>query len=122
MQTEAMIAVRDVEASSKWYQRLLGCKSNHGGPEFDRLVHDDTVLLLLHHWHAPEHPSLTSPDAAPVGHGVILYFRVSDLDPVYRRAKELGAEIVREPAVNSLAHQREFTLKDPDGYVVTVCA
>ena len=33
-----MIAVRDVEASSRWYQELLGLVSNHGGPEYERLL------------------------------------------------------------------------------------
>jgi catechol 2,3-dioxygenase-like lactoylglutathione lyase family enzyme len=121
MLSHPMIAVRDVEASSAWYQRLLGCKSDHGGSEFDRLVDGETVLLLLHHWNAPEHPSLGSPDAGPVGRGLILWFEVEDLDAVYRRARDLGAEILRPPAHNPRAHHREFTLRDPDGYVVSVC-
>jgi catechol 2,3-dioxygenase-like lactoylglutathione lyase family enzyme len=32
MRVQPLIAVRDVEASSRWYQSLLGCKSGHGGP------------------------------------------------------------------------------------------
>jgi catechol 2,3-dioxygenase-like lactoylglutathione lyase family enzyme len=35
-----MIAVRDVEASSRWYQELLGLHSDHGGPEYERLLAD----------------------------------------------------------------------------------
>ncbi|HSK98112.1 MAG TPA: VOC family protein, partial [Euzebyales bacterium] len=37
-QTQTMLAVRDVEASSKWYQRLLGLHSDHGGPHYERLL------------------------------------------------------------------------------------
>jgi hypothetical protein len=33
MRPQPLIAVTDVEASSRWYQRLLGCKSAHGGAE-----------------------------------------------------------------------------------------
>ena len=33
-----MIAVRDVEASSRWYQQLLGLRSDHGGPNYERLL------------------------------------------------------------------------------------
>jgi catechol 2,3-dioxygenase-like lactoylglutathione lyase family enzyme len=35
MRPQPMIAVTDVEASSRWYQRLLGCESAHGGPEYE---------------------------------------------------------------------------------------
>ena len=38
MLPQPLIAVRDVEASSRWYQRLLGCRSGHGGPEYEKLV------------------------------------------------------------------------------------
>jgi len=30
MRPQPLIAVRDVAASSLWYQRVLGCKSAHG--------------------------------------------------------------------------------------------
>ena len=30
--------VDDVEASSRWYQALLGAQSGHGGPEFEMLT------------------------------------------------------------------------------------
>jgi hypothetical protein len=38
MRPQPLIAVSDVEASSLWYQRILGCQSAHGGPEYERLV------------------------------------------------------------------------------------
>ena len=31
MEPQPLIAVADVEASSLWYRRLLGCESGHGG-------------------------------------------------------------------------------------------
>ena len=34
MQAQPLICVADVEASSRWYQRLLGCRSDHGGPNY----------------------------------------------------------------------------------------
>jgi predicted enzyme related to lactoylglutathione lyase len=122
MKTEAMIAVRDVEASSAWYQQLLGVQSDHGGTEFDRLVDGPEVVLLLHHWGAPEHPSMLSASDGPIGQGLVLYFRASDLDAVHRRAKDLQAQIMSAPAFNPQSRQREFTLRDPDGYVLTICS
>jgi len=35
---DPIIAVKDVEASSKWYQSVFGYRSMHGGKEFDILV------------------------------------------------------------------------------------
>jgi catechol 2,3-dioxygenase-like lactoylglutathione lyase family enzyme len=122
MRTETMIAVRDVEASSRWYQQLLGVRSTHGGKEFDRLEDEDGVVLLLHHWGAAEHPSMLDPDAGRVGHGLALYFRVENLDAYHERAKALGVPVLRGPWYNPKAHQRELGLRDPDGYAITLCA
>ena len=121
MTAETMIAVLDVEASSAWYQNLLACESNHGGSEFDRLVIGDEVILMLHHWGAPEHPSMHSPSDGVVGNGLVIYFRVDDLDATFQRAMDLDADIVQQPRFNEVSHQREFELKDPDGYYRTVC-
>ena len=45
MRPQPLIAVTDVEASSRWYQRLLGCRSAHGGKAYERLVTGDTLIL-----------------------------------------------------------------------------
>lgn len=50
MRPQPLIAVRDVEASSRWYQRLLGCASAHGGPKYERLVAGDRLVMQLHDW------------------------------------------------------------------------
>lgn len=119
---EPMIAVRDVAASSRWYQELLGCRSEHGGEEFNRLVDEDNVVLLLHHWGAPEHPSMLTIDSGPIGHGLLLYFRVENIAEIYERAVEISADHISPPAFNSQSHQTEFSLQDPDGYFITICS
>src|SRR6187549_1616556 len=48
MRPQPLIAVTDVEASSRWYQRLLGCRSAHGGREYERLVSNGHLVLQLH--------------------------------------------------------------------------
>jgi len=35
MKLAPLICVHDVEASRRWYQRLLGCESGHGGVEYE---------------------------------------------------------------------------------------
>jgi len=117
-----MIAVRDVERSVAWYQSLIGCTSDHGGAEFDRLMDGTRTLLLLHRWGAPEHASLREGEPGPTGNGLILWFQVDDLDAVWARAQALGARVVDPPQLNAEAGHREFSVADPDGYVVAVCA
>ncbi len=49
MKVDPIIAVKDVEASSKWYQAVFGLSSIHGGKEFDILVNEnDEVSHCLH--------------------------------------------------------------------------
>ncbi len=122
MHAETMIAVRDVELSSRWYQELLGVRSDHGGKEFDRLVGSNGVVLLLHHWSAPEHPSMHDVNAGPIGHGIVIHFRVASIAPYFDRARKLSAEVLHEPWHNPQSRQDEFTIRDPDGYVLTVCS
>ena len=52
---QPLICVRDVEASSRWYQHLLGCQSAHGGAEYERLVSHGRLILQLHRWDVEHH-------------------------------------------------------------------
>jgi len=123
MQPQPLIAVRDVEASSRWYQRLLGCKSGHGGPEYERLVdHGGKLVLQLHAWDAHEHPHMGDPATRPYGNGVLLWFQIDDFVAAVARARASSADIVEDPHVNSRANHREIWLRDPDGYVVVLAS
>lgn len=120
MRAQPLIAVNDVEASSRWYQRLLDCRSGHGGPKYEQLFRDGEMLLQLHHWHDDEHPNLGDPDAAPHGYGVLLWFQTDDFDSAVARVDELRAKIIQAPHTNPNAGHREIWLSDPDGYVVVI--
>ena len=61
-------------------------------------------------------------DAAPHGHGVVLWFQVDDFDPAVERARRLKAQIIGEPHFNPAPQHREIWLRDPDGYVVVVAS
>ncbi len=124
MHTDPMIAVADVEKSSAWYQKLLGCRSAHGGPHFEILAHGSDLLLMLHKQDADEHEFLASLHGAALGGGFVLYFNVdsaAEIEAVRARADELGAQVVAEAHPNDLAGQIELELRDPDGYFITVC-
>lgn len=125
IEAQPLIAVRNVRASSRWYVELLGADSIPEHPHrdvYDRISHSGRLLLQLHAWDAEDHPNLVNADAAPPGHGVLLWFQVDDFDLVVGRARELGAEIVEEPHVNPAPRHREIWLRDPDGYVVVVAS
>ena len=125
IEPQPLIAVRNVRASSRWYVELLGADLIPEHPHrdvYDRISHFGRLLLQLHAWDAEEHPNLVNADAAPPGHGVLLWFQVDDFDSVVERARGLGAEIVEEPHVNPAPRHREIWLRDPDGYVVVVAS
>jgi catechol 2,3-dioxygenase-like lactoylglutathione lyase family enzyme len=122
--TWTIIGVRDVPASFQWYQALFGQPPtlpvhDHFGQILDS---DGTVLLCLHEWGAHEHPSLMSTDRGPPGNGLLLFFRVDDFDVALRRARDLVAALDEEPHVNPNTRSMEFSIRDPDGYYVSISA
>jgi catechol 2,3-dioxygenase-like lactoylglutathione lyase family enzyme len=122
--TWTIIGVRDVAASLTWYQWLFGQPET--APEHDHfaqiLDEDGTVLLSLHSWGAHEHPTLMDPRQAVVGNGLILFFRVDDYEDILTRARTLVERFAEEPHVNPNTRTSEFSLRDPDGYYVTISA
>jgi catechol 2,3-dioxygenase-like lactoylglutathione lyase family enzyme len=122
--TWTIIGVKDVPRSFEWYQSLFGQRSTSAGhPDFGQLVDSDgTVLLCLHQWGVEDHPSLRSPEDATPGNGLLLFFRVDDFDSSLQRARTLVAQFEEEPHVNPNTRTREFSLRDLDGYYVTISA
>jgi catechol 2,3-dioxygenase-like lactoylglutathione lyase family enzyme len=78
-------------------------------------------LLCLHEWGSHEHPSLESPEVQP-GNGLLLFFRVDDFDLALPRARALVARFEEEPNLNPSTGTMEFSVRDPDGYYVTISA
>ena len=128
MRPQPLITVNDVEASSRWYQRLLGCESAHGGPDYERLVAGDTLILQLHHWDVEhDHGKIGDPAIRPYGNGLLLWFEIDDFDAAVARAKELLADVVlpphrNPPDGNGGPNHREIWLRDLDGYVVVLAS
>jgi len=129
MRPQPLIAVGDVEASSRWYQSLLGCRSTHGGPHYERLVdRNDALILQLHHWDVEDHHGpIGDRDVRPYGNGVLLWFEVDDFDAAVARAAELGAEILlpkhrNPPSGSGGPNHWECWLRDPDGYTVVLAS
>jgi catechol 2,3-dioxygenase-like lactoylglutathione lyase family enzyme len=122
--TWTIIGVADVPGSFKWYQSLLGLPETAPAHDYfgQILDSDGTVLLCLHKWGAHEHPSLTSPSYAEPGNGLLLFFRIDNFDEALPRARALVSRLDEEPHVNPSTGTAEFSLRDPDGYYVTLSA
>ena len=128
MHPQPLICVHDVEASSRWYQRLLGCQSAHGGREYERLESGGRLILQLHKWDVQhDHVRIGDPNLRPYGNGVLLWFELDDFAAAVTRAADLKAEVVmprhRNPADgNGGPNHWEIWLRDPDGYGVVLAS
>ena len=119
-QLDPIIAVKDIESSSKWYQKIFGLRNNHGGDHFSVLISEDNeITICLHKWEEDNHPTMMNLSIAP-GNGLLLYFRTEDMNNIYQRALESGCVIEEDIHLNPNSLKKEFSFRDPDGYYLTV--
>jgi catechol 2,3-dioxygenase-like lactoylglutathione lyase family enzyme len=126
-----MIVVTDVEKSSAWYCELLGAASGHGGPEYDRIVVDEELILQLHRLESEHHHGRIGDPDQPLGNGVALWFELgspasadtsASLDAAAARAAAMGATIQTGVHFNPSADHHELWLRDPDNYLVVLAS
>jgi hypothetical protein len=96
---------------------LLGQPQGPPGHDDFTLIEDDdgTILLGLHEWggHGDGQP----------GNGALLFMRVDDFDESLQRARALVSRFETDPEVfESGPGTDAFTVRDPDGYYVTINA
>ena len=126
MRPQPLICTNDVEASSRWYQRLLNCRSAHGGPNYERLEVDGKLVLQLHRWDEHHHHGqIGDPTDPSRGNGILLWFEVDDFAATEARAAELAAEVVlprhrNPPDGDGGPNHWELWLRDPNGYTVVL--
>ena len=122
--TWTIIGVADVPASVTWYQTLFGQPLSPPAHDyFGQIVDTDgTVLLCLHGWGVEDHPPLMSSDNGTPGNGLLLFFLVDDFDLALQRARTLVPKLAEEPTLNPNTQALEFSLRDLDGYYVTISA
>ena len=117
---DPIIAVKDIEARSKWYQKIFGLRNNHGGDHFSVLISEDNeIILCLHKWEEHNHPTMTNPGITP-GNGLLLYFRTENMNKIYQNAIEAGCVIEEDIHLNTNSLRKEFSFRDLDGYFLTV--
>jgi catechol 2,3-dioxygenase-like lactoylglutathione lyase family enzyme len=120
--TWTIIGVADVARSFNWYRTLFGQPPSRPAHDYFGQIQDTdgTVLLCLHQWGAHDHPTLFSPERAEPGNGLLLFFRVDDLDETLSRARALVDRLEQEPERNPATGTLQFALRDPDGYYVMI--
>lgn len=111
MHPQPLVTVRDLQASSLWYQRLLACEGGHGPAGHERIFHRGQLVLQLRRL-----------DQQPYANGVLLWFETDEFEAAIERAHELKAEILKAPHVNRTAGHRECWIKDPDGHVIVLAS
>jgi hypothetical protein len=129
MHAAPWLAVRDVQASKRWYKYLLELESDDSDPdhphrqEFDLLFSESKIVLMFHAWKGePDIPLdrwFSNPEEPSRGHGIVLSFPVADFDAAKSRVRELKAEKVEDEFVYPDG-TRGLMLRDPDGYALVI--
>lgn len=127
MRPQPLIAVADVEATSRFYQTLLGCVSAHGGKEYERLEQNGRLIMQLHRWEVEHHHGPIGDPNLPPGNGVLLWFEIDDFDAAMERVAELQPPIVmpkhrNPPDGDGGPNHWECWLRDPNGYTVVLAS
>lgn len=117
---DTIIAVKDVEASTRWYEEIFEFKKAHGGKDFAVLItKNNEIILCLHKWGEHQHPSLTDQNIV-AGNGLLLYFRTDNLEAIRKNVEHVGCVIQEEIHLNPNSLKKEFSIKDPNGYSLTI--
>lgn|SRR5215203_1068061 len=102
MRSQPLVCVTDVEASSRWYQRLLRCRGAHGGSHYEQLVKDGSLILQLHSFDVEHHHG-------PIG------------NPADRPTAMVCCTGSRWMTSTHPKHW-ECWMRDPDGYTVVIAS
>ena len=127
------IRVQNVSRSADWYKRMLGMQIEMAMPDekkpaFVRMNsgNPDGVALMISDGSDPMSgkkapASVTSAMAARKAQKVVsFYFRVDKkIDTLFESAKRKKVKI-DQPIMNMDYGMREFSMRDPDGYLVSV--
>lgn len=116
----ATLTADDLDASTHWYVDVLGFRlvfsmpRPDGAPSLSHLRWTKYADLLL----VPERPQ--TPSKTDKGAGVRLSFLVTEgsVDELAERVRARGDQIAEGP-VTQPWNTREFTVLDPDGYMLT---
>lgn len=110
---------QNVDAAATFYQKLLGMERHFNSDWFVILTHPNKAGFefgILANDHEIVPPNLRQKPG-----GSMLTFVVADVDQVYLKAKQLGAEILQMPTDMPYG-QRRLLLSDTDGTTLDISA
>ncbi len=116
----AMIRVKDIEASMKFYTELLGLQKTHEIKLEDSILHflkgndSDFEIELTQNFETPKE-GYTNGNA--FGHFAI---ETDDMDKFDKKFKAFGGEYLYEPFVMEEAGSKIAFIKDPDGNEIEI--
>lgn len=117
---DPIIAVKNVNESAKWYQSVFGCRRKHGDDEFAVLENENNeILICLHKWGKHQHPTMINSNIRS-GNGLILYYKTDNLEIIRANIQKINYPIEEEMHANSNSTKKEFSLRDPDEYYLTI--
>jgi len=111
--SRCVLAVRDLDASTRFYIDVLGFRRDFGdGSDGWSFLSRDAFKLMLGE----------CPDERPAGelgdHSYFAYLVVDGVDALHREVSARGAEILSAPADKPWG-LREFAIRTPDGHRMT---
>lgn len=62
---------------------------------------------------------MMNPEITP-GNGLILYFRTEHLNSIRQNVEKTGGTVEEDIHLNPNSGKMEFSLRDPDGYYLTI--
>lgn len=120
MKPQPLITVRSVEDSARFYCQLLGAQRGHDGDSYAQILLNGEMILQLHDFESDANHEPLGDSSAMLGNGVVLWFETDDVEAMKSRIDLHGITLDREPFENVFAKQKEFWLRDPDGYRVVI--
>ncbi|NEN25205.1 glyoxalase [Cryomorpha ignava] len=80
---------------------------------------NNEVLLCLHKWGSHEHPTVENRNIIS-GNGLVLYCKFDNINLVREKLQKMGWPVEEEIHLNSNSTKMEFSLRDLDGYDLTI--
>jgi uncharacterized glyoxalase superfamily protein PhnB len=110
------LVVKGVTEAIGWYTRALGANEllRNVAPDGEKVMHAELLLGDSRFFVHDEFPGLASP-ASLGGNSVTLHLYVPDVDTLYARAVDAGAEPLQQPQ-NQFWGDRYGMIRDPFGH------
>ena len=77
------------------------------------------AVVCLHKCGEHDHPTMTNPNITP-SNALILYFKTENMNAIRQNVEKIGGAIEEDIHLNPNSTKKEFSIRDPDGYYLTI--